>query len=182
VNPKLVVLDEPTSALDMSVKAQVIDLLIDLQEELGLSYLFISHDMTAVKMIAHEIAIMYLGRIFEYGPAADIFESQVNPYGRALLSSVLYPDPSQQGGRFRLEGEIPSAIDLPPGCALFSRCPLAEARCNEAVPPLEPVGASERLSACLRTDEILAAGGVDELQAATTRAAPDAAAAGTPAT
>lgn len=167
VNPKLIILDEPTSALDMSVKAQVIDLLIALQEELKLSYLFISHDMTAVKMIAHEIAIMYLGRIVEYGAADDIFASQVNPYGRALLSSVLYPDPGQERGTFRLEGEIPSAIELPPGCPLFSRCPLAEARCNEVVPPLEPVGSSGRLSACLRNDEIVAAGGVDQLLALT---------------
>ncbi len=171
VNPKLVILDEPTSALDMSVKAQVIDLLIDLQEELGLSYLFISHDMTAVKMIAHEIAIMYLGRILEYGPAEDIFQRQFNPYGRALLSSVLYPDPEQEQSRFRLEGEIPSAIELPPGCPLFSRCPLAEARCNEVVPQLEQVDSSERSSACLRTDEIVAAGGVDELQSQDARRA-----------
>lgn len=165
VNPKLIILDEPTSALDMSVKAQVIDLLIGLQEELALSYLFISHDMTAVKMIAHEIAIMYLGRIVEYGPADDVFEWQANPYGRALLSSVLYPVPGQEHGRLRLEGEIPSAIELPPGCPLHSRCPLREARCNEVVPPLEQVETGERWSACLRTDEIVAAGSVDELQA-----------------
>ena len=91
VNPELVVLDEPTSALDMSVKAQMIELLIRLQRELGISYLFISHDMTAVKMIAHDIAIMYLGRMFEAGPAAEVFDRQLNPYGRALLVSVLCP-------------------------------------------------------------------------------------------
>jgi oligopeptide/dipeptide ABC transporter ATP-binding protein len=170
VNPRLVVLDEPTSALDMSVKAQMIDLLIRLQEELGLSYLFISHDMTAVKMIAHQIAIMYLGTVVEHGPAAEVFEQQVNPYGRALLSSVLYPDPAQERGRFTLAGEIPSAIELPPGCPLSSRCPLVQPRCTETRPPLAPVGGMRHsLSACLRTDEILAAGGVDELHLAQRR-------------
>lgn len=164
VRPHLVVLDEPTSALDMSVKVQIIELLLDLQSKLGISYLFISHDITAVKMIAHELAIMYLGHIFELGPADALFEQQLNPYGRALLSSVLYPDPSQPVGSFRLEGEIPSAIDLPQGCALASRCPLADARSNEAQPPLERVGDLDRLSACFRSDEILAAGGVEELQ------------------
>jgi oligopeptide/dipeptide ABC transporter ATP-binding protein len=149
----------------------MIELLIKLQEELGLSYLFISHDMTAVKMIAHQIAIMYLGTIVEHGPAADVFERQVNPYGRALLSSVLFPDPDQDRSRLRLEGEIPSAIELPPGCPLSSRCPLVQPRCTEAPPPLAPVPGLERLSACFRTDEILAAGGVDELHALERRAA-----------
>ncbi len=164
VNPRLVVLDEPTSALDMSVKAQMIELLNRLQRELGISYLFISHDMTAVKMIAHDIAIMYLGRIFEAGSAAEVFEKQLNPYGRALLSSVLYPDPSQKLGRFRLEGEIPSAISLPQGCALSTRCPLVQPRCKEAQPPLERVRDLPRMSACVRTDEIVAAGGPDALR------------------
>ncbi len=164
VKPRLVVLDEPTSALDSSVKAQMIELLIRLQRELGISYLFISHDMTAVKMIAHDIAIMYLGRIFEAGPAPAIFEQQLNPYGRALLSSVLYPDPNRREGRFRLKGEIPSAITLPKGCALSTRCPLAQPRCKEAQPPLEPVADGRRLSACVRNDEILAAGSPEALR------------------
>ncbi|HZQ03071.1 MAG TPA: ABC transporter ATP-binding protein [Gaiellaceae bacterium] len=163
VNPKLVVLDEPTSALDMSVKAQVIDLLIRLQDRLGLSYLFISHDMTAVRMIAHRIAIMYLGRIMLHGPADDVFAQQTNPYGRALLSSVLYPDPEQERSLFRLEGEIPSAIELPPGCPLATRCPLAQPRCNDAPPPLEPVAGFAQLSACVRNSEIVQAGGPDAL-------------------
>jgi oligopeptide/dipeptide ABC transporter ATP-binding protein len=167
VHPKLVILDEPTFALDMSVKVQMIDLLIRLQEELGISYLFISHDLTAVKMIAHEIAIMYLGRIVEYGPAADVFQSQLNPYGRALLSSVLYPDPSHERSTFRLEGEIPSPIDLPRGCHLAGRCPLAEDRCRASAPALEPAGGAGRASACFRTDEIVAAGGPEALRAAT---------------
>lgn len=163
VRPRLVVLDEPTSALDMSVKAQMIELLVDLQRELGISYLFISHDMTAVKMIAHDIAIMYLGRIVEMGPADEVFERQVNPYGRALLSSVLHPDPEHARGDFRLEGEIPSAINLPMGCSLSGRCPLAQPRCAEAPPVLEPVTGMTRWSACFRTQEILAAGDIDEM-------------------
>ena len=166
VHPRLVILDEPTSALDMAVKVQMIELLIELQETLGLAYLFISHDLTAVKMIAHQIAIMYLGTIVEHGPADEIFERQLNPYGRALLSSVLQPALPQERGRFRLAGEIPSAIELPPGCPLSSRCPLAEPVCVEAPPALEPVrDAGSRRSACFRTPEILAAGGVDALQA-----------------
>lgn len=164
VKPRLVVLDEPTSALDSSVKAQMIELLIRLQRELAISYLFISHDMTAVKMIAHDIAIMYLGLIFEAGPASAVFERQLNPYGRALLSSVLYPDPYQRLSRFRLEGEIPSAINLPQGCALSTRCPLAQPWCKEAQPPLEPVADAQRLSACVRNDEIVAAGSPDALR------------------
>ena len=163
VQPKLVVLDEPTSALDLSVKVQMIDLLIRLQEELGVSYLFISHDMTAVKMIAHDIAIMYLGRILEVGPADAVFERQFNPYGRALLSSVLYPDPGHERSTFRLEGEIPSPVNMPPGCPLASRCPLVQPRCTEAVPTLDPVG-GRRASACLRTGEIVAAGGPEALR------------------
>jgi peptide/nickel transport system ATP-binding protein len=164
VEPRLVVLDEPTSALDMSVKVQIIELLIDLQRKLGVSYLFISHDMTAVKMIAHELAIMYLGRVFEQGPAQALFEKQLNPYGRALLSAVLYPDPEHEVGQFRLEGEIPSAIDLPKGCALASRCPLADERSYAEQPPLEPVPGLGRSSACFRTPDIVAAGGVEQLQ------------------
>ena len=163
VHPRLVILDEPTSALDMTIKVQIIDLLIRLQEELGLAYLFISHDMTAVKMIAHEIAIMYLGTIMEQGPAADVFERQVNPYGRALLSSVLYPDPEQERSQFTLAGEIPSAIVLPPGCPLSSRCPLVEPRCTETRPVLADAPDAAHLSACVRTGEILAAGGAEEL-------------------
>ena len=164
MQPKLVVLDEPTSALDLSVKVQMIDLLIRLQEELGLSYLFISHDMTAVKMIAHDIAIMYLGRILEVGPADAVFKRQINPYGRALLSSVLYPDPGHERSTFRLEGEIPSPVNMPPGCPLASRCPLMQPRCTEAVPTLDPVG-GRRASACLRTGEIVDAGGPEALRA-----------------
>jgi len=164
VNPRLIVLDEPTSALDMSMKVQVIDLLIRLQQELGISYLFISHDMTAVKMIAHEIAIMYLGQIFEFGSADEIFERQINPYGRALMSSVLHLDPRLHETRFRLEGEIPNAIDLPEGCALATRCPLAQPMCTGSRPPLEALPGVGRKSACVRNDEILRAGGPDALR------------------
>ena len=122
--PELVVLDEPTSALDVSVRAEILDLLTDLQEDLALSYLLISHDLTAVRRICHRVAIMYLGKIVERGNADELFEQPLHPYSRALLSSVLYPDPSEQLSRFLLSGEIPSPIDLPPGLSSPRPLPL----------------------------------------------------------
>ena len=135
--PELVVLDEPTSALDVSVRAEILDLLTDLQEDLALSYLLISHDLTAVRRVCHRVAIMYLGKIVERGNADELFEQPLHPYSRALLSSVLYPDPSEQLSRFLLSGEIPSPIDLPPGCHLHGRCPWAVDTCNDAYPDAE---------------------------------------------
>ena len=137
--PELVVLDEPTSALDVSVRAEILDLLTDLQTRLGFSYLFISHDLTAVRRVCDRVAVMYLGKIVETASTAAIFERPLHPYSRALLSSVLYPDPRQKLDRFVLTGEIPSPIDLPPGCHLYQRCPWAKAACNRAYPPLEPL-------------------------------------------
>jgi oligopeptide/dipeptide ABC transporter ATP-binding protein len=128
-NPDLIVLDEPTSALDIAVRADIINLLMQLQEELGTSYLFISHDLTAVRHIADRVAIMYLGRLMEIAPAAAIFEKQLHPYGKALLSSVLYPDPAATPSRFVLTGEIPSPINVTLACPLHTRCPLAIEAC-----------------------------------------------------
>jgi oligopeptide/dipeptide ABC transporter ATP-binding protein len=128
-NPDLIVLDEPTSALDIAVRADIINLLMQLQEELGTSYLFISHDLTAVRHIADRVAIMYLGRLMEIAPAAAIFEKQLHPYGKALLSSVLYPDPAVTPSRFVLAGEIPSPINVTQACPLHTRCPLAIQAC-----------------------------------------------------
>lgn len=128
-NPDLVVLDEPTSALDIAVRADIINLLMELQREFGVSYLFISHDMTAVRHIADRMAIMYLGQILETAPAARLFANQLHPYGKALLSSVLYPDPAIEPTRFILAGEIPSPIHVPPACPLHTRCPLARTEC-----------------------------------------------------
>jgi oligopeptide/dipeptide ABC transporter ATP-binding protein len=151
-SPDLIVLDEPTSALDVSVRAEILDLLVDLQEHLALAYLFISHDLTAVRRVCQRVAVMYLGRIVETGRTDEIFARPLHPYSRALLSSVLYPDPHQERTRFVLSGEIPSPIDLPPGCALVARCPWARPACNLTVPPLEEL-LPERHVACFRARE-----------------------------
>jgi oligopeptide/dipeptide ABC transporter ATP-binding protein len=148
-SPTLLILDEPTSALDPRARRQIIDLLGELQAELGMSYLFITHDLNTLRHISHRIAVMYLGLIIEEGPTAAIFEEQRHPYTRALLSSVLYPDPETRRARFELRGEIPSPIDLPLGCYLASRCPLVTDECRSAIPPLVTVAAG-RTSACIR--------------------------------
>jgi oligopeptide/dipeptide ABC transporter ATP-binding protein len=135
--PDLLVLDEPTSALDVSVRAEILDLLTDLRERLGLAYLFISHDLTAVRRVCQRVAIMYLGKTVEMGRTEEIFARPLHPYSRALLSSVLYPNPVQERSRFLLKGEIPSPINLPPGCHLYPRCPWARDECNLAYPSLE---------------------------------------------
>jgi oligopeptide/dipeptide ABC transporter ATP-binding protein len=148
-NPTLLVLDEPTSALDPRARRQIIDLLIELQRELEMSYLFITHDLNTLRHISHRIAVMYLGLIVEEGPTHAIFEEQRHPYTRALLSSVLYPDPDTRRARFELRGEIPSPIDLPLGCYLASRCPLVLDECRAGIPPLLSIG-DGRTSACIR--------------------------------
>lgn len=152
-NPRLVVLDEPTSSLDISVRAEIIDLLIRLQEELGIAYLFISHDLTAVRLISHRVAVMYLGKLVELADTDDLFATQFHPYPKALLASVLYPNPRQPRPELVLEGEIPSPIDLPPGCPLVSRCPFALESCSAAPPPLEEIRPGRRV-ACYRSEEI----------------------------
>jgi oligopeptide/dipeptide ABC transporter ATP-binding protein len=129
-NPDLIVLDEPTSALDITVRSDIINLLMRLQREFGTSYLFISHDLTAVRHIADRVAIMYLGQLMEIAPAARLFENQLHPYGKALLSSVLYPDRFATPARFVLTGEIPSPINVPAACPLHNRCPLALPACS----------------------------------------------------
>ncbi|TRZ51702.1 ABC transporter ATP-binding protein [bacterium] len=150
--PDIIVLDEPTSALDVSVRAEILDLLGDLQHQLGLSYIFISHDLTAVRRVCHRVAIMYLGKIVEMGKTEEIFEHPLHPYSRALLSSVLYPDPTRERSRFLLKGEIPSPINLPPGCSLYARCPWAIEHCNQAYPPYEEVTSGHYVS-CFRVKE-----------------------------
>ena len=151
--PDLVVLDEPTSALDVSVRAEVLDLLSDLRADLGVSYLFISHDLTAVRRVCDRVAIMYLGKIVETGETEAIFERPLHPYSRALLSSVLYPDPRVDLPRFVLEGEIPSPINLPRGCHLHGRCPWAESRCEARYPDVEWHDAGRAVS-CHRAREM----------------------------
>lgn len=152
--PDLVVLDEPTSALDISVRAEIITLLKQLQRETGIAYLFISHDMTAVKEISHRVAIMYLGEIAEVAPNPDIFDAQLHPYGQALLASVLFPDPDAVRPPVTLKGEIPSPVNLPSGCFLHPRCPFALPICSVDRPALRPL-LQDRLAACHRAEEFL---------------------------
>jgi oligopeptide/dipeptide ABC transporter ATP-binding protein len=131
--PRVVVLDEPTSALDVSLRARAILLLAELRATLGMSYLFISHDLATVKYLASRVAVMYLGTIVEEAPTTELFRSPRHPYTRALLSAVPIPDPTVRRERLRLDGEVPSPIDIPAGCRLRGRCPLAQAVCAEPV-------------------------------------------------
>ena len=140
LNPRIIVLDEPVSALDLSVQAQVLNILVELQESFGLAYLFISHGLSVVRHMADEVMVMYLGRPVEYGPRAAIFGEPRHPYTRALLSATPVADPTRQKERIRLEGELPSPINPPTGCAFHPRCPLAFERCRIERPALEAKG------------------------------------------
>ena len=152
--PEVVVLDEPTSALDPTARAEIIDLLIRIQRDLGTAYLFISHDLSAVRHISHRVAVLYLGKVVEQGPSAKLFARPSHPYSVALLSSVLLPNPRiTRQSRIRLEGEIPSPINLPKACYLAGRCPLAIDPCREAMPPVETV-APNHLVRCYRHKDV----------------------------
>ena len=137
-NPKIVIADEPVSALDVSIQAQVINLMQDLQQEFGMSYLFIAHDLSVVRHISDRIAVMYLGNIVELGSAEQVYRDPQHPYSRALLSAVPRPEPKRsRDDRIRLVGDIPTPIRKPSGCAFRTRCPIVRETCSDAIPQLE---------------------------------------------
>ena len=138
VEPEFIVCDEPTASLDVSIQAQIVNLLMDLQETMGLSYLLVSHDLNVVEHVSHRVAVMYLGRIVEQAPREEIYEQSRHPYTRALLAAVPQPDPEKKRVRIVLEGDVPSPIDPPAGCAFHPRCPRAiRGTCDKEVPPLD---------------------------------------------
>ena len=150
LEPSIIVADEPVSALDVSVQAQVLNLLRSLQRGSRLAYLFISHDLAVVEHIAHRIAVMYLGKVVELAEKRALFSSPRHPYTEALLAAVPVPKPGRRRERAILHGEVPSPVDLPPGCAFHTRCPIAEDLCRRETPPLRPVGASHQVACHLR--------------------------------
>lgn len=149
VEPELIILDEPVSALDVSIQAQVINLLMDLQQKFGLTYVFIAHDLKVVEHVSHQVAVMYLGRIAEIANSDDLYLKPQHPYTKALLSAIPVPNPEHQGERIILTGDVPSPMNPPSGCFFNPRCPQADESCQRTRPELKTIG-TEHQVACLK--------------------------------
>lgn len=150
VNPELIICDEPVSALDVSIQAQVINLLMELQKKLGLTYIFIAHDLKVVEHVSHRVAVMYLGKIVELASADELYKNPQHPYTRALLSAIPIPDPKPRPERIILTGDVPSPLNPPSGCQFHPRCPLADANCAKQSPVLEAKSAPQHFVSCLK--------------------------------
>jgi oligopeptide/dipeptide ABC transporter ATP-binding protein len=153
LNPKLIIADEPVSALDVSVQAQVINLMIELQRQFGLTYVFIAHDLSVVRHISDRVAVMYVGKLVELAPVDQLFAQPRHPYTEALLSAVPHADPTRRHSAKRLEGEIADPSDPPTGCLFHPRCPYAEDRCRREEPELSNV-APDHQARCHFADEL----------------------------
>lgn len=142
-NPELIIADEPVSALDVSIQAQILNLMKDLQDELGLTYLFISHDLSVIEHMCDEIAVMYLGKIVEFAPRDELFSNPKHPYTKALIETIPIPGRGKRAHRKLLEGDVPSPINVPSGCPFHPRCPIAEDKCKTDIPVLEDMNTSQ---------------------------------------
>ncbi len=149
VEPDLIVLDEPVSALDVSIQAQVINLLMDLQKSLNLTYVFIAHDLKVVEHVSTDVAVMYLGEIVEKAPSEELYINPKHPYTKALLSAIPIPDPQKKGERIILTGDVPSPLNPPSGCYFHTRCPIAQAECSKTHPELKSYD-NNHLASCLK--------------------------------